>query len=103
VKGLTGAGFAKRVGKILKAKMLEVKILKAKELRCFLGAFHGPPALDHHLLISCGGSRSDVTRGCGSLMRFKTFRNEICLGHEKPKPHSLYNPKPNGNHSSGWD
>jgi hypothetical protein len=43
VKGLTGAGFAKSVCKILKAKELKLKILKTKELRTFLGTFRRPP------------------------------------------------------------
>src|SRR6202140_1991131 len=43
VKGLTGAGFAKSVCKILKAKELKVKILKTKALRHFLGLFRRPP------------------------------------------------------------
>jgi hypothetical protein len=45
VKCLTGAGFAKSVCKILRAKELEVKILKTKELGCFLGPAHilSPP------------------------------------------------------------
>jgi hypothetical protein len=43
VKGLTGAGFAKSVCKILRAKELEVKILKTRELERFLGLCRIPP------------------------------------------------------------
>jgi hypothetical protein len=43
VKGLTGAGFAKSVCKILRAKGLEVKILKTIELQRFLGPLSKPP------------------------------------------------------------
>jgi hypothetical protein len=43
LKGLTGAASAKSVGKILRAKGLEVKILITSELGSFLSALDLPP------------------------------------------------------------